>query len=72
MNYQAGSSLAGGYGLLDADPRIIPVGTNWKRVNFALAGFGYVVPGTISDPVTATIAHAAQKTCTITHSVKGA
>ncbi len=55
-----------------ADGPTIPMGADWRRVNFALAGFGYVVPGTISDPETATIEHSTQASCIITHSVTGA
>lgn len=65
MNYQAGAILGIG------SPGI-PINADWKRVNFALAGYGLLVPGTISDPVTATLSHSAQKTCNITHSVTGA
>lgn len=65
MNYQTALSVAGG-------PDGIPVGSDWKRINYSLAGYGFVVPGTLSNPAPVTIDHSAQATCTITHSVKGA
>lgn len=42
MNYQAAANL--GY-----NRQGIPIGTDWRRVNYALAGYGLVLPATISD-----------------------
>lgn len=69
MNYQSGAAL-GQAGFMDG--RHIPISADWHRVKYALAGYGWVVPGTISDPATATIEHSTQASCIITHSVTGA
>ncbi len=68
MNYAAGASLAGG-GLI-ADGRALPVNDDWRRVNYALAGYGYVVPGSVSDAEPVACESSVARTCTATSSIE--
>lgn len=43
MNFQSAASL--GY-----NRQGVPIGTDWRRINFALAGYGYVLPASLSTP----------------------
>jgi hypothetical protein len=67
MNYQACATLMGGMGAGGS----LPVGDDWSRVKFALAGFGYVVPGTISEAVPAETTISSEATATLTISLRG-
>lgn len=67
MNYQAAADLCGGSGISEPGSRTIPIGASWKRVNWALAGYGNVVAGTLSDvqPVDAAISAEPNATMTL-------
>lgn len=65
MNFQDKAKLCGGL------PGV-PVGNTWRVVNFALAGYGYVVPGTTTPATSGILTHSTQAQAVITHSVTGA
>jgi len=50
MNYGAAETI--GY-----NRQAIPIGDDWRRINFALAGYGYILPATRSAPVVVDLAN---------------
>ena len=68
MNYEAAAKLANG-GLM-ADGRAIPVGRNWSLVNFALAGYGFLATGTLTDADPVACSTSVARTCTATSSIE--
>jgi hypothetical protein len=67
MNYQAScNSVATQMSL-----QVVPIGADWKRVNFALAGYGHVLAGTISEPVPAETTISSEATATLTITLRG-
>lgn len=67
MNYQAAAALMGGMG----PDGSLPIGIDWRRVNYSLAGYGYVVPGTLSDAVPANLEISAVPTAVLTITLRG-
>lgn len=49
----------------------IPVGSDWRRVSYALAGYGYVVPGTITDASPGNLEISAVPTAVLTITLRG-
>lgn len=66
MNYQSGAKLGG-----STIGQTVPIGADWKRVNYALAGFGHVVAGTISEAVPAETTISSEATATLTITLRG-
>lgn len=66
MNYQSGAALMCGFGVDGS----MPIGIDWRRVNFALAGYGYLVPGSFSEPAPLTCESSVVRTCNATSSIE--
>lgn len=69
MNYQAGASLGCACGQPLIDSTNLPIGDKWQRVSFALAGYGHVVPGSISDAAPVSATNSLAETCEASSSI---
>lgn len=63
INYQAGFDIACACGQPLIDSLSLPIGDKWQRLSFALAGYGYVVPGSWLDAVPAASSLTAAEVC---------
>lgn len=68
MNYQAAAALTGGGALLSG--AFLPVGDNWARLTYALAGYGRVVGGPLVSVAPVVCESSVARTCTATSSIE--